>query len=257
MNDKIQLVFPRDTVEAHLPDGRVLSGPRGASAGDFLSVDAGSKTAPLLAAIVNGELRELTYPIKMDSKLSPLTMADPDGARLYRRSLTFLLGAAFDDLYPECRLTIDHSVSSGGYFCQIMGRPPLGEEELAALDQRMRDWVAENAPFHRQEVSVAEASAYFEGKGYLDKVRLLRFRQKEYVTLYRLGDYLDYHHGYMVPSTGYLKWFDLLPAGDGFILRFPQRKSPTALLPMPDYPKLLAAFRQYGSHAAPVVARER
>ena len=125
-------------------------------------------------------------------------------------------------------------------------RPPLGEVELASLEKRMRDWVAEDEPFRRQEVSLAEAMAYFESKGYHDKVRLLAHRQKDYVTLYQLDDYRDYHHGYMVPSTGYLKWFDLLPAGDGFILRFPQRRAPTSLSPMPEYPKLLAAFRQYG-----------
>jgi uridine kinase len=236
MSKKIQTVSPRDTVEVHLPDGRVLSGPRGASAAEFLLAGNGSDKNPLVAVVVNGELRELTYPIHMDARLAPVCMADSDGARIYRRSLTFLLGAAFDD----------HSVSSGGYFCQVIGRPVLGEEELADLHARMQDWVAQDAVFQRQEVKLAEAMAYFEAKGYYDKVRLLAHRQKVYVTLYQLGEYRDYHHGYMVPSTGYLKWFDLTPAGGGFILRFPQRKAPTELQPMPQYPKLLAAFRQYG-----------
>jgi uridine kinase len=173
-------------------------------------------------------------------------MSDADGARIYRRSLTFLLSAAFSNLYPRRRLTIDYSIFSGGYFCQVAGRLPLSEKELGALQERMRAWVAEDEPFHRQEVPLVEALAYFEREGYDDKIRLLAHRQKEYVTLYQLDDYLDYHHGYMVPSTGYLKWFDLEPAGDGFILRFPQRRSPTSLSPMPQYPKLIAAFRQYG-----------
>ena len=242
----IRSVQPRPEVEVHLPDGRVLSGPRGASAGDFLKAIADSVAAPIVGAVVNGELRELTYAIKMDAYLAPVTMADSDGARIYRRSLTFLLGAAFGDLFPESHLAIDHSVASGGYFCQVLDHPPLLTKEMAAIEKRMRDWVAEDEPFQRQEVSLEEAVAYFEGKGYTDKVRLLAYRQKGYVTLYRLGDYLDYHHGYMVPSTGYLGWFDLIPAGDGFILRFPQRSKPTELQPMPEYPKLLAAFRQYG-----------
>jgi uridine kinase len=246
MNEPIHPVTQRETVEVHLPDGRVLSGPRGACAGDFLKTIEKDLPAPITGAIINGELRELTYPIQMEAALSPVSMADADGARIYRRSLTFLLGAAFGYLYPDDHLTIDHSVSSGGYYCQIANRPPLSREELAALDHCMRTWVAENAPFRRQKVALAEAKAYFEGKGYYDKVRLLDFRQKEYVTLYRVGDYLDYHHGYMVPSAGYLKWFKLRAAGKGFILQFPQRKAPTRLLPMSRYPKLLAAFQQYG-----------
>ena len=246
MNNQIKPVTPRDTVEVHLPDGRVLSGPRGTCVGDFLGADSRSDGAPLVAAIVNTDLRELNFPVQMDLKLAPVTMADADGARIYRRSLTFLLSAAFSNLFPQNHLTIDHSVSSGGYFCQVTDRSQLTQTELATLTKRMRDWVAEDEPFSRQEVSLAEAMTYFESKGYHDKVRLLAHRQKDYVTLYQLDDYRDYHQGYMLPSTGYLKWFDLLPAGDGFILRFPQRRSPTSLSPMPKYPKLLAAFRQYG-----------
>jgi uridine kinase len=250
MNDKIQSVTPCNTVEVHLPDGRVLSGPRGTSAGDFLEAVVWSDAAPLMAAIVNGELRELTYPVQMEARLAPVTMSDADGARIYRRSLTFLFSASFANLFPANQMTIDHSVSSGGYFCQVTDRPPLSSAELASLEQHMRDWVDKNESFCRQEVSLAEANAYFESKGFHDKVQLLSYRQKGYVTLYQLDDYRDYHQGYMVPSTGYLKWFDLVPAGDGFILHYPQRRSPTSILPLPEYPKLLAAFRQYGGWLA-------
>jgi uridine kinase len=247
MNNAIQFVTPRETVEVHLADGRVLQGPRGTVVGKFLQEGNGLEDAPLVAAILNNDLRELNYPVQMDAKLAPVTMADADGARIYRRSLTFLLSAAFSNLFPANHLTIDHSVSSGGYFCQLTDRPPFTESELNTLTTCMRDWVAKDEPFCRQEVSLPEALAYFESRGFHDKVQLLKHRQKDYVTLYKLDDYQDYHQGYMVPSTGYLKWFDLLAAGDGFILRFPQRRSPTKLSPMPKYPKLLAAFRQYGT----------
>ena len=250
MNDKIQTVTARDTVEVHLSDGRVLSGPRGTIASEFLKTDYRSDAAPLVAAIVNGELRELTYPVQMEARLAPVTMADADGARIYRRSLTFLLSAAFANIYPKNHMTIDHSVSSGGYFCQVIDRSPLSHEELTSLNGYMRTWVKKDEPFFRQEVALAEANAYFENKGYHDKVQLLSHRQKGYVTLYQLDDYRDYHQGYMVPSTGYLKWFDLVPVEDGFILHFPQRHSPTSVLPLPEYPKLLKTFRQYGQWLA-------
>ncbi|MDI6769404.1 MAG: TGS domain-containing protein [Anaerolineales bacterium] len=242
----IRSVQPRDTVEVHLPDGRVLSGPRGASAGEFLQAVAGSLPAPVVAAIVNGELRELTYPIQMDSKLAAVSMADADGARIYRRSLTFLLEVSFADLFPDAKLLIDHSVASGGYYCHASERPPLTAEELTKLEAHMRNLIKQDLPFERQTLPLAESIEYFKKRNYPDKVRLLAHRRKDYVTLYRLGDHLDYHHGYMVPSTGYLRWFNLIPANGGFTLRFPQRSAPTELKPMPEYPKLLAAFRQYG-----------
>jgi len=242
---KIENIEPRRQVEVQFPDGQVLSGPRGCTAGEFLEMVADKLPAPGVAAITNGELHELTYPIKIESKLSAVTMADADGARVYRRSLTFLLEVAFQVLFPEAWLLIDHSVASGGYYCHVKGRPPLNQEDLEALEKKMHDLVDEDLPFERLEYPLEEAVAYFEEQNYPDKVRLLAHRHKDYVTLYKLAGHLDYHHGYMVPSTGYLAWFKLLNANGGFTLRFPQRSNPTKLLPMPEYPKLLSAFRQY------------
>jgi uridine kinase len=243
---EFEFVSPRPTVEIHLPDGRVICGPRGAAVMKFLSLLESADSPPIVGAIVNGELRELTFPIHMDSKVTPITMEDNDGMLIYRRSLTFLLEAAFEELYPDATLMIDHSVSSGGYYCEVKDHAPLVDEELAGLCAHMRSIAEENLPFTKREVPLKEAMAYFDAKGYTDKVRLLTHRQKDYLTLYRLGDHQDYHHGYMVPSTGYLRWFNLIHTNGGFTINFPRRNLPTQLQPMPNYPKLLATFRRYG-----------
>lgn len=243
---EFKLVSPRPAVEVHLPDGRVLSGPRNAPVGDFLRVLCEPGEPPLVGAVVNGELRELTYPISIDSHVHAVTMGEPDGMRIYRRSLTFLLETAFNELFADAILTVDHSVASGGYYCQVSGRPSLARTELATLEAHMRRLVEEDIGFIRKEVPLEEAIAYFQAEGTQDKVRLLAHRQKNYLTLYQLNQHRDYHHGYMVPSTGYLRWFALIPTNGGFTLRFPRRHAPTELLPLPEYPKLLAAFRQYG-----------
>jgi uridine kinase len=240
-----KLVTPRDTVEIQLPDGQVISGPRCSPVGKFLAILDDPEAAPIVGAVVNGELRELTVPINIDAYVKPVRMDEPDGMLIYRRSLTFLLEAAFEDLFPNAQLAIDHSVSSGGYYCEVSGHPHLSAA-VKSLEKRMRESVVQDLPFIKREVPLIEAVSYFEKKGYHDKVRLLAHRKKDYLTLYRLEDHQDYHHGYMVPSTGYLKWFGLTPINGAFTLRFPRRNSTTKLLPMPDYPKLLATFRQYG-----------
>lgn len=247
------ITSPRATVEVHLPDGRVIEGLRGAPIGNFLKLiehpdanpDDGA-AAPIVGAVVNGELRELTYPVTMDSRIRPVTMAESDGMLIYRRSLTFLLDTAFEDLFPEASMTIDHSVSSGGYYCRVSGMKRLSANKLARLERHMRQLVAENLPFIKREVTLVEAVAYFQAKGETDKVRLLAHRPKDYLVLYRLGDHQDYYHGYMVPSTGYLRWFAISPTDGGFTLRFSRRARPTEIQPLPDYPKLLKAFRLYG-----------
>jgi len=246
MSETFLFTSPRPTVEIHLPDNRVISGRRGAPVGDFLKLIETPALPPIVGAVVNGDLRELTYPITMDARVRPVTMGEADGMLIYRRSLTFLLDAAFEDLFPDEVLIIDHSVSSGGYFCRVSNPRLITQRNLNRLEKHMRALVEADMPFVKREAPLSEALAYFQAKGHYEKVRLLAHRQKDYLVLYRLSDHQDYHHGYMVPSTGYLKWFHLSRTNGGFTLQFPRRHKPTELLPLPQYPKLLATFRQYG-----------
>lgn len=241
----ITQVSPRETVEVHLPDGRVLNGPRNCEVGKFLSTLENSIEPPIVGAVVNGILRELTFPIKMDSEVKPVTMGEADGMRIYRRSLTFLLDTAFDLTFPNSILRVDHSLASGGYYCQIEGRPPLSEKELEDLEKTMRKLVESDLTFKRAEVPLSQAISYFKSEQESDKVRLLAHRKKDYLTLYELQGHYDYHQGYMVPSTGYLKWFRLEMIEDGFSLRFPRQNHPTELTPLVKYQQLINTFRQY------------
>src|SRR5512146_3495268 len=120
-----QETSPSLSVEIILPDGRVLSGPRGTPVGDFLRKLPEWSKPQITGAVINGSLRELTYPIDMEARVRPVTMEDEDGSRIYRRSVTFLLEAAFEDLFPEADLSVDHSLSSGAYFCKVLDRQPL------------------------------------------------------------------------------------------------------------------------------------
>ncbi|MFZ3079128.1 MAG: nucleoside kinase [Bellilinea sp.] len=243
----IQETRLRDTVEIILPDGRVFSGPRNTPVGDFLRLLPDWSEPQVVGAIINGELRELTYKITMDAKVKPIDMSSADGARIYRRSITFLLEAAFEELFPQASMAIDHSVSSGGYYCTVTGFNPLTQELLDQLANKMLSMVEADQSFERRIVPISEAIEVFTQKGYADKVQLLKYRQKDTLVLYSLGDHQDYLHGYMVPSTGYLTRFGLKLLGDGFVIIYPRRHMPGNLLPMPDYPKLLRTFRQYGN----------
>lgn len=237
---------PSPDVQLFLSDGTVLRGPRGATLEAFLRPVEARFPAPVMAAVVNGVLQELTAQVHLEARVQPITLADEDGMRIYRRSLVFLLEVAFDRLFPQASLWVEYSVAAGGYFCEVQGRPPLTHEELQRLEATMRALVAQDLPIRREEVPLEEAVAYFRQRGMHDKVQLLRYRRKPYLTLYVLDGYRDYHHGYMVPSTGYLRWFALEPAEDGFVLRFPERRNPTAISPGPLAPQLMETFRQYG-----------
>ena len=236
----------RKTVEIRLTDGTVMSGPRWTPISDFMAVYQDPKKPLIVGAIVDHNLRELTFPISADATVEPIDMSDTDGARIYRRSLTFLLEVAFLELFSDWTLTIDHSVSSGGYYCHVPEHEPFLQERLDELEAKMRALVDSDEKLIREKVPLEDAKAFFKKHGQEDKLQLLKYRQDDNLVLYNLHGKRDYHHGYMVPSTGYLKWFDLKLIGQGFVLRFPRRHAPGKLSPMPSYPQLLTAFQQYG-----------
>ncbi len=237
---------PRDTVQVRFNDGRIFEGPVGTPLEEFIRAAGSDPQAPTVAALIDNELRELTYPVERDVEVTPITMAHSDGGRIYRRSLSFLLVTAVHELFPEATVYVDHSLTFGGYFCRVQGRELFSPEELAQVQARMVEIVQADEPIHKERVPLSEAIELFQARGDTDKVRLLSHRRKDYLTLYQLRGFRDYFHGYMVPSTGYLTVFDLQLYPPGFVLRFPRSDPPMVLHPFMDYPKLVSVFREYG-----------
>ena len=243
---RIHTAQPRDSVQVWFDDGRVFEGPVGTPLEAFVRTAALDKPVPTVAALIDNELRELAYRVEEDVEVSPVTMSDSDGFRIYRRSLAFLLVTAVHELFPEASVYVDHSLTFGGYLCQAEGRGPFTDEELAQIEARMWEIVRSDAPILKERVPLGDAVALFAARGETDKLRLLSRRRKDYLTLYQLRGFRDYFHGYMVPSTGYLTQFALQSYPPGFALRFPRSDPPMVLQPFADYPKLVSVFREYG-----------
>lgn len=237
---------PRDTVHAIFPDGRIFEGPVGTKLEEFVAAAYPDPTVPAVAALVDGELRELSEPLRRDAEVRPLFLTDSEGIRIYTRSLSFLLAAAAAELFPEARLIIDHSVPFGGYYCRVAGRPPFTQEELARLEGLMRTWVEEDRPIEKEVLPAAEAARILADRGLAPKAQLIAALNSGTVPLYRLGAFQDYLFGPMVPSAGHLRYFRLHPYHDGFILQFPRRERPTELGPVEDYHALWQVFEEYG-----------
>ena len=245
MTATIQPAALRPTVQARFPDGTVFEGPRGTPLEAFILAAANQEVGDVVAALMNGKLRELSHPLNDDADLLPVTTATNDGARIYRRSLSFLMIAAAAETLPGQVITILHSMPFGGYYCEREDGRPLTEEELAGLRQRMQELVAADLPIRSLRVPLDEALAFFRDQGDFEKVGLFARRRKDYLTLYELNDVRDYFHGFMVPRTGYLKRFELRHYNEGFILQFPRRTWPDRLQPFEDEPRLAQVFQAY------------
>lgn len=238
---------PRERVQARLDDGRIFEAPPGTPLRDILRVAQTDEAHVAVAAVVDGALTELTTPLVSDNDVSPVTLSDGDGMRIYRRSLACLLVTATAETFADAHVIIDHSATtSGAYYCWVAGRPAFTQDELDTIARRMRDIVAADAPLRKTTVALTEAIAMFEARGEHDKARLLGHRSKPTLNLYELRGRRDYFQGYMVPSTGCLKYFALHAHPPGFMLQFPHQGRPTAVDTITPYPKLFAVFDEYG-----------
>ena len=247
----IRRAQPRETVHARLPDGRIYEAPPGTAIGDILHAaerDLAPNGRAAVAAIVGGRLRELATPLYSDADVAPVTLADADGTRIYRRSLSLLLVTAADELFPNVAVSIEHSAPTlGAYFCRVRGRAPFTRDELDAIAARMRAIVEADEPILKTRVPLAEAIAICEARGETDKVRLLTHRQQDSLVLYELRGRQEYFQGYMLPATGRLRLFALHPHAHGFVLQYPHQSSPDVLTDFEPYPKLFRTFEQAGA----------
>ena len=246
----VQSASPRPNVQVRFPDNRVFQAPIGTLLDNFIRAAEFPPDKRAVAALVNGKLRELSLPVMQDVDVTPIMMADSDGVRIYRRSLSFLMIAAAAEVLPDQCVTVHHSMPFGGYYCERTvtcddQEAFITAAELARLRQRMRELVLADLPISQVRVPLDEALRLFREWGDLEKADLFAKRRKDYLTLYELNGVRDYFHGFMVPRTSYLDLFDLHPYNQGFILQFPRRHEPDRLQPFEDEPRLAQVFQAY------------
>ncbi len=205
---------------------------------------------PLVGALVNNELKELDYNIFKPKRVKFIDVTHPDGMRMVVRSLCFLLHKAVADLYPEAFLRIEHSVSKG-FYCEIDELPgPLTDRMVDAIREKMRDLVEQDLPIHRQEVETEEAVRRFTESGMPLKAGLFASRTELYTSIYELGGIIGYYYGYLVPSTGVLNVFDVVPYYNGLLLRFPRADDPDRLEDVVKQDKMFDIFQEHKTWAS-------
>lgn len=220
------------------------------------SVDAGTSLAELsreyagfyksmiIAARVDNTIKELSYQLEKDCRVSFVDLTEEDGSRIYRRSLHFILVKAVHDLFPERRAVINHSISKGLY-CEIIGERELDGDEVAAVERRMKEIVRLGIPFEKRELPVEEAKKIFEKNDRMDRFYAIQYRENPYVTIYECDGYADYFYGYMAPDTSYITLFSLIFYPPGLIMVYPEKCDPSVLPEFKEQKKLFAVFSEY------------
>ncbi len=242
-------------------DGRRYELPLFEKLGDFskqvcpvVEDDRTGVEYPVLAALVDHKLKELDYKLAMTHEVEFIGYNHPDGRRTYLRSLCFVLQNAVRELFPDKVLVIDHSLPSGLY-CKVIetrkqedGRCrtlALTQEQLASVKSRMQEIVSADMPFRKEKIDAVTAEKMFEENNQPEKAELQKSLGKFICSVYFLDGHADTFHGPLLPSTGYLKVFDLLPFAEGFCLQFPSEGDFSKVIPVKTQSKIAATLAEY------------
>ncbi len=194
----------------------------------------------------NGKIRELFKKVTKDAEIKFITLEDSIGHKSYARSAIMIMLKAFDDVAGREnveKIKVEFVIANG-YYCTLKGDVKLNKKLISKVKERMEELVKENLPFVKESVPIEDALDMFKERGFKDKEKLFKYRRSSTVNIYSLGDYKDYYYGFMVPSTGYVKWFDLMLYDEGFMLTIPYQNAPNELPEFDDRPNLFKALNE-------------
>lgn len=185
----------------------------------------------IVLVMKNGKLSELFKRLTGDCTIEFITTAASPGIETYRRSATLLMMKAFYDVAGADnvkKIKVNYSISRG-YYCTVESDVSITDELLAKVKEKMQDMVKADISINKRTIGVRSAMALFNRHKMYDKEKLFRFRRASRVNIYSLNGFEDYYYGYMVPSTGYIKYFDLYKYDDGFVIQLPVKENPSKL----------------------------
>jgi uridine kinase len=231
-------------ISVTFPDGGKEIRPYGLRAAELVP-RFGELATPLAAVLINNELCSVYQRLEVNCKIAPVCLGDgPMGAAVYRRSLCFLLAIAARELFPERTLVLGHSLGHG-YYHTFRDDNPVGKDEIEKLQARMRGIVAEDQAIKHAVISYQDALRSFERSKQDETLLLLKQMNSSRIPVNTCRGFMDLAIAPLVPSSGVLKCFELMPYEQGFILRYPPAGKFDVLGPFQDNPVLYSIYKEY------------
>lgn len=196
--------------------------------------------------VVNGKMIEMQKKLQGDCEISFLTLKDSAGHKSYVRTALFVLLKAANDVLGEegaSRIKVEFAIGKG-YYCNGRDDVRFDEAFTEKVRERMQELVKANLPIKKKAYSIDDAVALFLEHGMEDKEKLFKYRRSSYVNVYCLDGYYDYFYGHMLPSTGYIKYFDISYYENGLILNLPEQKEPKDIDDFVPRQKLFETLRE-------------
>ncbi|MBC2581533.1 nucleoside kinase [Clostridium sp. DJ247] len=214
---------------------------RGISLHEIVKENQLERNIPIVLGKLNDNYHELSYHIHEDGHFEAVDMTDRAGHKAYARTLQFVLIKAVLDLFPDAKITIEHSIGKG-LFGEIHKKAPLCAEDITRIKKRMKAIIDKDISIKKVYIKKEEAIRIFSDYNMKDKVKLLKHINADTVKIYELDGRYDYFYGAMAYSTGVLKVFDLVYYEPGFLLRYPTDKDPFNISKFVEHKKLKKIF---------------
>ena len=180
------------------------------------------KVSDVLAATVNGRLRELSFILTKDAEVSFLKYDNGDAIRIYESTLRYVIAMAIKNLYPNAKVKFNYSISRSILAVLEHFEGAVDAKLVEKIKAEVNQLIKKDLLIERKRVSVGEATKLYTELDMPDKVSILEYREEDYVNLYECDGYINYMFGYMLPSTGYLKNYVLFPYHPGFLIQYPR-----------------------------------
>lgn len=188
-----------------LPDGSIRQYEKGSTALDVAKSISEGLARNVLAAEVNGEVIDAMRPLNADAKLSLLTWNDKGGKSTMWHSSAHLMAEAIEALYPGTKLAIGPAIENGFYYDIDLGEHHITDADLPTIEKKMTELAREKSEYIRQEISKADAIAYFKAKGDEYKLELIDGLEDGTITFYTQGNFTDLCRGPHIPNTSFIK----------------------------------------------------
>ncbi len=180
------------------------------------------KLEHVLAAKVDGRLRELSFCIKNDCEIEFIDHSDPDAIKIYESTLRYVVAMAVHHLYPTVKLKFSYSISRAILATFENFKHLLSPSIVKEIREEVDRIISSDFKIERHNINIKEAIKLYDSFDMEDKVDILKYRDEDTVNYYECHDYINYMFGYMLPSTGYLKNYHMFLYYPGFIIQYPR-----------------------------------
>ena len=210
---------------------------------EILKDEISNKKDEIIAAIFNNNYVNLEYTVEEDGKIELINTKSKEGMKVYTRTLTYILGKAFDKIFPNHKMEVNYHLSNS-MFCEMKDFT-ITDEQIKMLEQEMKEIVKKDLPIKQIVMNREEAEKFFEEHRMSSGRLQLDLEENPKIYMYKCEDFYSYCYGTMADRTGIIKVFDLIKFNDGFLVRYPSSNNPNALLEVIQNKKLAWAMDEY------------